>query len=59
MTDGTRAEVRSTDQPDTTIIRIEGEITSGSEKPTHGCLRPGRRRRRPDGRSSTSAGWTT
>ena len=33
MTDGTRAEVRSTDQPDTTLIRIEGEITSGSEKP--------------------------
>jgi anti-sigma B factor antagonist len=33
MTDGTRAEIRSTDKPDTTLIRIEGEITSGSEKP--------------------------
>jgi anti-sigma B factor antagonist len=33
MTDGTRAEVRSTAQPDTSVIRIEGEITSGSEKP--------------------------
>ncbi len=33
MTDSTRAEVRSTDQPDTTLIRVEGEITSGSEKP--------------------------
>jgi anti-sigma B factor antagonist len=31
MTDGTRAEIRSTDQPDATLIRIEGEITSGSE----------------------------
>ena len=33
MTDGTRAEVRPTAQPDTSVIRIEGEITSGSEKP--------------------------
>ncbi len=33
MTSGTRAEVRSTAQIDTTLIRIEGEITSGTEKP--------------------------
>jgi anti-sigma B factor antagonist len=33
MTDDTRADVRSTDQPETTLIRIEGEITSGSERP--------------------------
>ncbi len=32
MSDGTRAEVRSTTQVDTSILRIEGEITSGSEK---------------------------
>lgn len=33
MTDGTRAEVRSTAQADTSVLRIEGEITSSSEKP--------------------------
>lgn len=33
MTDGTRAEIRSTDRSDTMLIRIEGEITTGSEKP--------------------------
>lgn len=33
MTDGTRAEIRSTSRADTSLMRIEGEITSGSEKP--------------------------
>jgi len=32
MSDGTRAEMRSTAQADTSVLRIEGEMTSGSEK---------------------------
>jgi anti-sigma B factor antagonist len=32
MTDGTQVDVRSTEQADTSLLRIEGEITSGSEK---------------------------
>jgi len=33
MTNGTRVEVRSTERPDAGVLRIVGEITSGSEKP--------------------------
>ena len=33
MTEGTRAEIRSTTRADTSLMRIEGEITSASEKP--------------------------
>jgi len=33
MTEKTRVEVRSTDRPDASVLRIVGEITSGSEKP--------------------------
>jgi anti-anti-sigma factor len=33
MTDGTQVEVRSTDRPDASVLGIEGEITSASEKP--------------------------
>ena len=33
MTEGTRVDVRRTDTADTSLLRIEGEITSASEKP--------------------------
>jgi anti-sigma B factor antagonist len=33
MTDGTRVDVRSTEAAEASLLRIEGEITSGSEKP--------------------------
>jgi anti-sigma B factor antagonist len=33
MTDGTQVDVRSTDAADASLLRIEGEITSASEKP--------------------------
>ena len=33
MTDGTRVDVRSTGTADASLLRIEGEITSASEKP--------------------------
>ncbi len=33
MTDGTRVDVRSTEAADAALLWIEGEITSGSEKP--------------------------
>ena len=33
MTDGTRVDVQATGLADTSLLRIEGEITSASEKP--------------------------
>ncbi len=33
MTDGTRVDVRATEVADASLLRIEGEITSASEKP--------------------------
>lgn len=33
MTDGTRVDVRSTELVHASLLRIEGEITSGSERP--------------------------
>lgn len=33
MSDGTKVDVRSTERSDATRLQIEGEITSGSEKP--------------------------
>lgn len=33
MTDDTRVDVRSTGSAEASLLRIEGEITSGSEKP--------------------------
>ena len=33
MTDGTRVEVRSTERSEASVLMIEGEITSASEKP--------------------------
>ena len=33
MTDGTRVDVRSTETANASLLRIEGEITSASEKP--------------------------
>ena len=33
MTDGTRVDVQSTERSEASVLRIEGEITSASEKP--------------------------
>ena len=33
MTEGTRVDVQTTDAADASLLRIEGEITSASEKP--------------------------